>query len=274
MPTTALIKFGTYTFNTSRDIKTSEEESDTVISTTINSKRHGVIVNEPVTLNAKIVKMTGRIKGSTIDAFKTAWYALTKALRKGADEKSMQKLYQYSAWFNYAYTHKFNSSHIKGSGGKAKYYNVEFMCADPFDYYDATGLGLEGYNDTDGQREDTLTVDSDDEVWAHANNGDVTQYPVITINATDTWASGFVIRNITTGEFIQVNTALSADDELVIDCRNITATLNGASIVTSLAGDSTMNMSIVEGNNSMSLENTGAGSKGTLKINYYDRYYP
>lgn len=269
MTTTAQIKFGSYTFNTSKDIKMVEDESDSVISVTMNTKRHGAIVNDPVVLNAKVVKMSGRIKAANIDAFKTAWYALTEAIHNGK-----QKLYQYSAWFNYAYKQRFNSSAIKGAGGCARYYNIEFFCPDPFDYYDAAGLSVAGYNNTTGEREDSQSITADDTTWTHANNGDVTQYPKITINATATWASGFVIRNVTTGEFIQVNTALTNGDELILDSANNIYTLNGASIVLSISGDSTQNMQVLAGNNSMSLENTGGGSKGTIKLNYYDRYYP
>jgi hypothetical protein len=118
---------------------------------------------------------------------------------------------------------------------------VTMFCPDPV-YYDASATtssftvnsGALGrtynriYNMTYGGGSLTNTV-------SVVNNGWWTTYPTITITGP---ATSPVVGNLTSGQSITVNTALTNTDTLVIDLYNKIITLNGVSARNLLAGNS------------------------------------
>jgi Phage tail protein len=116
--------------------------------------------------------------------------------------------------------------------------SYQLFCPDPR-YYDATATTVsllpntslgrtynKTYNVTYGGGVAGATI---------TNNGNVTTYPVITINGPMTNPT---IGNNTTGQFITVNYTLGASDVLVIDLYEKTITLNGSPARNLLAGNS------------------------------------
>lgn len=100
------------------------------------------------------------------------------------------------------------------------------------------------------------------------NFGDSTVYPVITLTGT---AINPVIYNQTTGELVKVNITTISGDELIIDLKNHTVTLNGGNILANLDSQSTW-WGLVPGPNNLLLDTDSDSDTGTALVEWNDGY--
>ena len=204
-------------------------------------KRHGGLVQEVPVSDARRISISGKIQEqdaitcrTTLDNFSTAFGRFNKKLRMWSDK------------FVYAYPLGFNYKFVDGTAAASAVYTVDFVCADPFYYYDSTGSDSHTLNSSDtsvggGLYKEAFTIN---------NTGTVFAYPVITITATNTLTT-VTVRNLTTGRNFTYTGTVSAGKQLVIDCGYFTVTNDGNDDLTNWNGSF---LWFNPGNNSMEIE--------------------
>lgn len=124
------------------------------------------------------------------------------------------------------------------TGKRAGEYQITLLCPDPIIYDGGDGLTtdsawIEGtfYKDEPGgfvlPENVPVQWESGNRGVVVTNLGTVEAYPIIVLRGAFTNPT---IRNLTTGEFISLDRATSASDEIVIDMKQRIITLNGVSI--------------------------------------------
>lgn len=101
------------------------------------------------------------------------------------------------------------------------------------------------------------------------NSGDVVIFPQVKIKGI---VQNPVITNLTTNKFVRVNvTTTSVDDEIIIDMKQRTITLNGGSILSFRTLDSTW-FGLELGNNTLQYTSAGSGDINFATVRYRNGY--
>lgn len=101
------------------------------------------------------------------------------------------------------------------------------------------------------------------------NSGDVVIFPQVKIKGI---VQNPVITNLTTNKFVRVNvTTTSADDEIIIDMKQRTITLNGGSILSFRTLDSTW-FGLELGNNTLQYTSAGSSDVNFATVRYRNGY--
>lgn len=101
------------------------------------------------------------------------------------------------------------------------------------------------------------------------NNGNIETYPILTITGLMT---NPLLRNITTGESLQLTYTSTVNDTIVIDMKNRTVTLNGT---TNLLGNVVAGSdwwTLAAGENTIGVSTGSTSDTGTLSLNWYDAF--
>jgi hypothetical protein len=156
------------------------------------------------------------------------------------------------------------------SGGKVSDYKLELLAGDPL-FYDASGGGSQTVNITRVTQGGYVTPyilpviwDSGSSPTIATNSGDSIAYPLITLYDQ---ALNPIITNQTTGESFQLILNMVAGDQLVIDMKNHTASLNGANVL----GNKTVGSiwwGLMVGSNAITLNSGSAGDTITAHITW------
>ena len=204
-------------------------------------KRHGglvqeVPVNDPrrVSLKGKIQEIDATTCRSVIDSFEKEFGLFNKKFRLWDD----RYVFAYPLGFNYAF--------VPGTNMASALYTVDFMCADPFWYYDTTGSSSRTLNSADtfvssGIYKEAFTLN---------NVGNVFVYPTITVTASGTLTT-IIVRNLTTGRNFTYTGTVTSGTSLVVSCSNFTVTNNGTEDLTNWSGSF---LWLDPGNNSMEVQ--------------------
>lgn len=101
------------------------------------------------------------------------------------------------------------------------------------------------------------------------NTGSTPSYPIIYIYGI---VHNPIVTNVTTGDRIELDiTTSSADDVIVIDTRENTATLNGGNIYPLIAEPRDF-MSIETGDNLIEFDTSNSGDTGHVEVRWYSTY--
>jgi hypothetical protein len=98
------------------------------------------------------------------------------------------------------------------------------------------------------------------------NAGNEQSEPIFTIYGPGTY---FKVKNITTGEYFEIDEEIIQDDEIIIDVKNQTVTLDGSSIRSSFSGDF---WKLESGDNLVRFVVLGDDENTKLKIEWRDAY--
>lgn len=266
------IKFGTYTFNSSQDVEAWDETSNSQITPIYEAGLHGASPGtKPVLLDYRTIMIKGTIIKSSQSTLLAELNTLILALNTQPTDAEQpgnpyhQKLWLWDNYYIWAYKKDFKFSYILP--GTSLSYEITFFCDNPF-WYGSTEINV------------SPTIQS---MWPAnsytVNNviGEVnaaTVYSTITITVTaGTLLSGWVLRNVTTGEQIQINQTISPGGVIILNWESYIFTYNGSSILLKITTDSTINIKLIGGANVFQMWGGGTESPpaGTVNIRFYPR---
>jgi hypothetical protein len=227
--------------------------------------------------DGRIVKLVGKIDGTTVGEFETNRKALIAATAINRDSNN------YPVPIRVSFT---------SMAGQAYYVDVYFdkpimdlenpisgdfmvigVCADPF-IYATTGVTSGAISPPSGGGYEVPMIVP--YISAAATGGSVTlnnagsekAWPIITLTGPLTTP---VVTNATTGVYLQLSYTIATGDEVIIDMYNHTITLDGGSLISTKTSASDW-WSIATGNNTISLTTTSSGDTGSMVVAFNTPY--
>jgi len=236
---TILVKYDDLTFT--ETVEGWEDSFPKRINMMAVPKRWGGLVQEVAVGDARRISLKGKIQEQDATTCRTTIDNFAKTLNR-----FNKKLRLWDDRYIYAYPLGFHWGYVPGTAAKSAVYSIDFICADPFFYLDATGSDVRTLNSSDtpvglGNRAEIFTIN---------NTGNIFVYPKIVVAATDTITT-VIVRNLTTGRNFTYSGTILAGTSLTVDCGLFTVTNNGTEDLTNWSGSF---LWLEAGNNSIEIE--------------------
>ncbi|MDD5013720.1 MAG: phage tail family protein [Atribacterota bacterium] len=160
----------------------------------------------------RIIKVEGRLEGTSYSNLVTSIIpAFSSFLYKDSDVQLI-----FSDEDDRYFNAQVNKITTRGYYSAWRFIDIEFICADPF-AYDTTA-------DTDSQ----TGITSNNTTFDITNGGHYYTFPVITITFNQSQTHIFVKNNSILGNRFDISKNFVTNDELEIDCKNMTIKLNSS----------------------------------------------
>jgi phage-related protein len=228
------------------------------------SGRHGGRVNGQF-YGPRLITISGFFKHGTCDDHEAARDALNDALPIGEDLETI--IERFSGTEGRLTTRVLDLQMPLLTGGKQSDYKIDLFAGDPNFYLgDEIELTIPRFVGGGVVLPVILpaTLAAGSGITTANNDGTAVVYPVITITGS---ATNPKITKFSTGEKVEVSLTMSGGDELVIDLKNHTITLNGGSVLNLRTSDSDW-FGLDIGANPMLYETTNGSDSGTAVMKW------
>lgn len=195
-----------------------EVSSPTRVNPIAVPKRHGALIVEPAVMDARRISMRGIVQEQDSETLRTTMDNMSKVFAR-----HNKKLRIYDDRYINAYVLTSGWVPIEGTVFASAAFTVDFFCADPFWYLDATQTDNRTLNSSDTQID--ITNNYYREQFTFTNNGNAWQYPVFEVTATNQ-LTRIVIENVTTGRKITYTGTVLVGNKLKVDCGQFLVTNN------------------------------------------------
>ena len=218
-------------------------------------RRHGAIVSDAITQDARQITIEGRIQETDAVTARTTLDTLSELF-----SRTNRKLTLWDDRAINAYKAQFGWTYADGGAMCVIDFQLIFFCADPFWYSNTpTAQGqqfISNLNTTD------ILIDFTNNLYkisptSIAVNGTFIAYPVWTVYATSIPLKFITIRNLSIGRQFTYTGTVLVGTSVIIDTANFTVMNNGVSDLTNWTGDWVwLDPSVPGGNNSIQFEGT------------------
>jgi hypothetical protein len=258
-----LIKFGT--LDLTEYVEELAESNDNRINIQAIANRHGGIVTDTPVLDARIIRMTGKILEDSAEDLRdtlASWETLLGTTR--------QRLYTMmdDRYLN-AYKSKFSYQYIMGSAMKAVQFDLEFLADDPFEYADPSPSAV---TQTLTTGDTSIGLGRYKKSFVINNQGNAYVFPTVVTSYTNTLVIQVIVRNLTLG--LQFTYNAGAIHGMLQSGQNLTVAHGNSTILHSANGDKLTNFTgafiyLNPGNNTLEIQ----GEPAQYQFSYEQRYY-
>ena len=240
------LRFGT--LDMSAEIEDWEEQGDSRIQAQLVSRRHGIFLSDVPVLDGRYVRVKGAIVATTAELCRTRLDTISEVLHSG-----VQKLQFLDDRFLIAQKARFGYGYAPGSAGRKINFALEFVCADPFLYRDATSSS-------------SNPISASPTSFSVTNGGTAFVYPKVTFTAGGSSITSISLLNNTTGKTFAYSGTVLATKALVVDTSDFTVLNDGVSDLTNFTG-------VFPHFNSGSNSYTFTGSNCTILFEWRNRWW-
>lgn len=217
-------------------------------------RRHGALVSDAITQDAKQIAIEGRIQETSDIAARNTLDILSELFAR-----TNRKLTLWDDRAIYAYKAQFAYEYVEGSGMCTVDFTLIFFCADPFWY--ANTQTSQGGIITPNLTSANIIVDFTNNIYKIAPtaigiDGAFIAYPVWSIYAPTVPLRYITVRNLSIGRQFTYTGSVAVGTWLVVDTTNFTVMNNGVSDLNRWSGDFVWLDPSIAGGNSIQFEGT------------------